>query len=117
MAQDRIRISSDWGEVTAELTDNAASKTLASMLPLTIEMRDHLRQEKTGQLPSALPDLRRQQEFSVGMLGLWSSRNFVIYYRAGQVPLPGIIVLGKVTSDVSIFDRPGPVTVRVERTD
>lgn len=115
MAQDRIRISSDWGEVTAELTDNAASKTLAALLPLTIEMRDHLRQEKTGQLPSALPDLPREQGFSTGMLGVWSSRNFVIYYRTGQVPLPGIIVLGTVTGDVSIFDRPGPVTVRVER--
>lgn len=53
----------------------------------------------------------------MGMLGLWSSRNFVIYYRAGQVPLPGIIVLGKVSGDVSMFDRSGPVTVRIERAD
>jgi hypothetical protein len=51
------------------------------------------------------------------MLGLWSSRNFVIYYRAGQVLLPGIIVLGKVSGDDSILDRPGPVSVRIERTD
>jgi hypothetical protein len=51
------------------------------------------------------------------MLGLWSSRNLVIYYRAGQVPLPGIIVLGKVSGDVSMFDRSGPVTVRIERAD
>ena len=117
MAQDRIRISSDWDEVTAELTDNAASQTLAAMLPLTIEMRDHLRQEKTGPLPSALPDLPRQQEFSIGMLGLWSSRDLVIYYRVGQVPLPGIIVLGKVSGDASMFDRPGAVTLRIERAD
>jgi len=25
------------------------------------------------------------------------------------------VILGKVTGDVSIFDRPGPVTIRVER--
>jgi hypothetical protein len=31
------------------------------------------------------------------------------------VPQPGIIILGNVTGNVSIFDRPGPVTVRVER--
>ena len=37
MAQDRIRISSDWGEVTADLADNKAAKSLARMLPLTIE--------------------------------------------------------------------------------
>jgi hypothetical protein len=115
MAQDRIRITSDWGEVTGELADNDAAKALARMLPLTVEMTDHLRQEKTGNLPAALPELTRQRDFSVGTLGLWSSNHFVIYYRGGSVPSPGIIVLGQVTDNVAIFDRPGPVTVRIER--
>ena len=115
MAQERILISSDWGKVTAELVDNDAARSLVRMLPITIEMRDHLRQEKTGNLPSALPAVERQLEFSTGTLGLWSSNHFVIYYRDGRVPQPGIIILGRVTGDVSIFDRPGPVTVRVER--
>jgi hypothetical protein len=115
MAQERIVISSDWGEVTAELVDNEATRSLVEMLPLTIDMRDHLRQEKTGNLPSPLPAVERQLDFSTGTLGLWSSNHFVIYYRDGRVPQPGIIILGQVTGDVSIFDRPGPVTVRVER--
>jgi hypothetical protein len=115
MAQERILISSDWGKVTAELVDNNASRSLVQMLPLTIEMRDHLRQEKTGNLPSPLPALERQLDFSTGTLGLWSSNRFVIYYRDGRVPQPGIILLGRVTDDVSIFDRPGAVTVRIER--
>ena len=115
MAQERIRISSDWGEVTADLADNDAARSLVRMLPLTIEMRDHLRQEKTGNLPSALPELTRQRGFSVGTLGLWSSNHFVVYYRSGSVPAPGIIILGEVAGDVSIFDRPGPVTIRIER--
>ncbi len=117
MAQERIRISSEWGEVNAQLADNDATRALIAMLPLTIGMRDHLRQEKTGQLPSELPDLPRQQNFSVGMRGLWSSRNFVIYTKDGRVPQPGIMVLGQVTGDVSIFDRPGSVTVRIQRDD
>lgn len=117
MAQDRIRISSGWGEVTAVLADNAAARQLAATLPLTIEMSDHLRQEKTGRLPSALPDLPRQRDFAVGTLGLWSGRDFVIYYRSGRVPPPGIIVLGQVEGDVSIFDRPGDITVEVTRPD
>ena len=115
MAQERILISSDWGKLTAELVDNNATRSLVQMLPLTIEMRDHLRQEKTGNLTSPLPAVERQLDFSTGTLGLWSSNHFVIYYRDGQVPQPGIILLGQVTGDVSIFDRPGPVTVRVER--
>jgi len=115
MAQERILISSDWGKVTAELVDNTATRSLVQMLPLTIDMRDHLRQEKTGNLPSPLAAAERQLEFSSGTLGLWSSNHFVIYYRDGRVPQPGIIILGRVAGDVSIFDRPGPVTVRVER--
>ena len=115
MAQERIRISSDWGQLSAELVDNAATKSLVQMLPLTIDMRDHLRQEKTGNLPSPLAAAERQLEFSTGTLGLWSSNHFVIYYRDGRVPQPGIIILGRVAGDVSIFDRPGPVTVRLER--
>lgn len=115
MAQERILISSDWGKVTAELVENSATRSLVRMLPLTIEMRDHLRQEKTGNLPSPLPAVERRLDFLIGTLGLWSSNHFVIYYRDGRVPQPGIILLGRVTDDVSIFDRPGPVTVRVER--
>jgi hypothetical protein len=115
MAQERIMISSDWGSVTAELVDNDATRALVRMLPVTIDMRDHLRQEKTGNLPSPLPAVERQLDFSTGTLGLWSSNHFVIYYRSGSVPQPGIIVLGQATGDVSIFDRPGSVTVRVER--
>jgi hypothetical protein len=83
------------------------------MLPLTIEMDDHLRQEKTGNLPAALPSAPRQREFSAGTLGLCSSGDVVIYYRDGRVPVPGIVVLGEVQGDASIFDRPGKVTVPV----
>lgn len=117
MAQERIRISSGWGEVTAELADNKAARSLVGMLPLTIEMSDHLRQEKTGNLPFPLPEVSRQRDFSVGTLGLWSADHFVIYYRNGRVPSPGIVVLGQVNGDVSIFDRPGSVTVKIQRIE
>ncbi len=116
MAQERIVISSGWGKVTAELVDNAATRSLMQMLPLTLDMRDHLRQEKTGNLPSPLPAVERQRNFSTGTLGLWSADHFVIYYRDGRVPEPGIVELGRVIGDAAIFDRPGSVTVRIERT-
>lgn len=117
MAQDRIRISSAWGEVTAEVADTDAGAALMDMLPVTLNMRDHLRQEKTGYLPSAIPAGERQQAFRTGTLGLWSDNHFVIYYRDGRVPQPGLRILGQVEGDVSIFDRPGSVTVKIERLD
>jgi hypothetical protein len=117
MAEERIRIASAWGEVTAKVADTDAGATLMAMLPLTIEMRDHLRQEKTGYLPSDIPTGARQQAFQKGTLGLWSRNHFVIYYRGGHVPQPGIRILGQVEGDVSVFDRPGSVTVEITRID
>ncbi len=117
MAQEQIRISSEWGEVIAMLADNEATDALLEMLPLTIEMRDHLRQEKTGYLPSELPELARQRNFGAGTLGLWSANHFVIYYSSGSVPAPGIVILGQITGDVTVFDRPGNVTVELTRLD
>ncbi len=115
MAGERIRIASAWGEVTAEVAKTDAGAALIEMLPLTIEMRDHLRQEKTGYLPSDIPDGARQQAFQAGTLGLWSRNHFVIYYRDGRVPQPGIRILGRVEGNVSIFDRLGSVTVEITR--
>jgi hypothetical protein len=87
------------------------------MLPITIDMRDHIRQEKTGNLPSSLPEIARQRDFAAGILGLWGPDHFVIYYSSGRVPHPGIVILGKVTGDFSIFDRPGSIAIRIERAN
>jgi len=114
LVQERILISWNRGELIAELADNEASRRLAEMLPITLEMRDHLQQEKTGRLPEPLPELPRQTAFSAGMLGLWGNDDLVIYYRNGRVPPPGIIILGRVTGDVSILDRSGPVSIRIQ---
>ncbi|RYD39868.1 MAG: hypothetical protein EOP83_36115 [Verrucomicrobiaceae bacterium] len=113
----KISITSDNSQVTAELVDNEATRSLLRMLPLTIKLRDHLRQEKTGELPSPLSGSQRQVEFSTGTLGLWGNNDFVIYYREGRVPQPGIILLGRVTGDVAIFEMDGPITVRLQRLD
>jgi hypothetical protein len=117
MAQGKIVISSEWGDLTAELVDNDATRALLDMLPITLDMRDHLRQEKTGALPSPLPQAERQVDFANGTLGLWGATDFVIYYTDGSVPKPGIIILGQVDGDASVFDRPGPITVEIKRAD
>ena len=84
MAEERISISSEWGSVTATLAENDATRALVKMLPITIPMRDHLRQEKTGNLPSPLPVVARQRDFSAGTIGLWGPDHCVIYYRSGR---------------------------------
>lgn len=117
MTSTEILITTDAGQLRAQLADNYAARALARMLPLRIEMRDHLRQEKTGELPSRLPDGERQTHFSVGTLGLWEDRDFVIYYEEGRVPAPGIVILGQVSGDLSQFDNTDAVTVSLARAD
>lgn len=117
MANTEILLTAGEGQFRARLADNDAARALASMLPLHIEMRDHLRQEKTGELPSRLPDGERQADFSVGTLGLWEDRDFVIYYDEGRVPAPGIVILGQVSGDLSQFDNADNVTVFLQATD
>ncbi|MFN3398876.1 MAG: cyclophilin-like fold protein [Ferrovibrio sp.] len=116
-AQSRIRITSEWGTLTATLADNEAGRALARTLPLTLETHDHLRQEKVGTLPRPLPEIARQRGFQPGTLGIWNADRFVIYYVRGEVPNPGIMIVGQVEGDAAIYNRPGSITVRIERID
>jgi hypothetical protein len=115
MATERIRISSAWGEVTARLDDNPTARSFLRMLPLDIPMDDHLRQEKTSRLQKPLADHARTLDFKSGDLGVWGNNAFVIYYTDGRVPAPGIVHIGRLEGSAGMFNRPGPVTVRVER--
>lgn len=115
MSATEMLIETDRGQLRAQLADNDTARALARLLPLRLQMRDHLRQEKTGMLPSALPDGKRQRDFAVGTLGLWEDRDFVIYYGKGRVPGPGIVILGKVAGDLSQFDNAEAVTVSLSR--
>ena len=69
------------------------------------------------ELPSRLPDCERQTDFSIGTLGLWGDRDFVIYYDEGRVPAPGIVILGQVSGNLSQFDNPDVVTVSLRNAD
>jgi hypothetical protein len=113
-AGEKIRIVSEWGEVMAQLEDNPSAAALLRMLPLELSMTDHMRQEKTGRLRTPLPEHPRKVDFANGDLGLWGNDAFVIYYAKGAVPRPGIIPLGRIEGGAKLYDRPGPIKVRIE---
>lgn len=117
MSVTELLITTDRAQLRAQLADNDSARALAAMLPLRLQMRDHLRQEKTGVLPSALPEGNRQTDFSVGTLGLWGDRDFVIYYGSGRVPAPGIVILGQVSGDLSRLDNADGLAVTLRRAD
>jgi hypothetical protein len=120
MAQDgqRIRIRTGDQSVTATLNNSEAARELVAMLPLSVNMRDHMRREKTGPLPGPLSERTRGvSAYETGDLGYWRpGGNFVIFYLHDglTIPSPGIVRLGKVDSGVDIFNVSGSVKVTIE---
>lgn len=114
----RIRIRMGDQSVTATLNDSEAARDLVAMLPVSIQMRDHLRREKTGRIPKPLSERTQgSPTYEKGDLGYWRpGGNFVIFYRHDglTIPSPGIVLLGKIDAGVEVFDVPGSVTVTVE---
>jgi hypothetical protein len=114
----RIRVRMGDQTVTATLNNSEAARDLVSMLPLSIQMRDHLRREKTGPVPTPL-SARAQGSptYEKGDLGYWRpGGNFVIFYRHDglTIPSPGIVLLGKIDAGAEVFDIPGSANVTVE---
>lgn len=73
------------GEVsfTVELAGNATSDTLQTLLPLTLSMDDHLRNEKHAQLPKPLPtDSHTPHQIQAGDVMLWGNDTLVIFYES-----------------------------------
>jgi hypothetical protein len=96
----RLTIGGD-RSATVTLLDNATARDVASLLPVTLNMHDHLRREKAGSLPRAIASGRPQSTYRVGDVGYWSpSNDLAIYYdHDGQtIPSPGIVMIGTVDS-------------------
>lgn len=107
--------------VTATLVDNATTRDLVSLLPLTLTMNDLFKREKFGHLPRALAgDGEGARTYEVGEVVYWPpGPDVAVFYRHdGQTtPAPGITVLARVDSGVEAFSTPGPLRVTLERLE
>jgi hypothetical protein len=114
----KIRIRTDDRTITATLIDSETTKDFVSLLPLTLTMNDLFGREKFGHLPRAISGGgKRTRTYEVGDLIYWSpGPDVAMYYRHdGQpIPSPGIIVIGKIDSDVEALNVPGSVKVTIE---
>ena len=107
--------------LTATLVDSVTTRDFVSLLPLTLQMNDLFRREKFAHLPRAISEAgKRTHAYEVGDVAYWPpGPDMAIFYRHdGQdIPVPGIIVLGKIESGVETFDVAGSVEVTVELAD
>lgn len=104
--------------LTAELLDHETARDFASLLPLTLNMKDLFRREKFGHLPRAISEGGRQSyTYEAGQLIYWSpGPDLAVFYRhdGQRIPDPGIIVIGKINSGIEALNVPGSVTVSFE---
>lgn len=114
----KISIKVEDKTVTATLIDSRTTQDFISLLPLTLTMNDLFRREKFAHLPRAISDEgQRTQNYEVGEIVYWSpGPDVAIFYRHDdqEIPKPGIIVIGKIDSDLEAFNVPGSLKATVE---
>lgn len=95
------------------LTDNAAARAFAELLPLTLDMPDLNGNEKHVRLPHALPtNASRPGTIRTGDLMLWGSDTLVVFYLTFDSPY-SYTRLGRVDDPTGLADALGPRRARV----
>jgi hypothetical protein len=94
----KIRIKFDGQTITARLADNPSAKDFASMLPLTVTLKDYASTEKITDLPRKLSTQGAPpgHDPSIGDIAYYAPwGNIAIYYKDFSYS-PGLISLAKI---------------------
>ncbi|WNO08806.1 cyclophilin-like fold protein [Teredinibacter sp. KSP-S5-2] len=106
-------------QVTADLYDNATSKSFISLLPLTLTLNDYNQTEKISDLPQRLPvdgapEGITPQAGDITYYAPWG--NLAIFYRHfGHAK--GLIRLGRIESGIDLLKQPGKMKVIIQRAE
>ena len=112
----KIRMDVEGTEVTATLDDNAAARDFASLLPLTLTLKDYAETEKVSDLPKRLstegaPPGTDPAVGDITFYAPWG--NLAVFYKDFGYS-NGLVGLGKIDSGVEALSRPGPLRVTIE---
>lgn len=103
--------------IEATLNDSPAAREFREMLPLTLSMTRMGEHEYYGSLPRALSHAEDLQTgYTVGDLAFWTPGDlFALYFDEPQDEPEGLMILGRITSDLSVFAQLGnPEEVHIE---
>jgi hypothetical protein len=102
----QIRLAINGRTATATLNDTQIARDFASLLPLTLNMKDLFGREKPGQLPRPLACGEGQSTYQVGDLGYWApSHDLAIFYADDRqrIPSPGIVIIGRIDTGLDLI--------------
>lgn len=92
--------------ITAELNNTPAAREFANSLPTSVSMIRMGEHEYYGSLDAPLSESGNtlQTGYTVGDLAFWTPGDlFAIYFDEPDTPPQGLIILGHITSDLSVF--------------
>jgi len=114
----KLKITMGKTILTASLIQSKTTDDFIKLLPLNLTMNDLFGREKYGELPATIStDGKRSFNYEAGDIGYWSpSHDLAIYYKndGESIPNPGIIIIGKIESDIKVFNVSGSVKVKIE---
>lgn len=114
---DRIRITAGDHVINATLNRSEAAAIFKVMLPISISMTRMGEHEYYGRLPKAFEEKGTVQTgYEVGDLAFWTPGDlFALYFDTTDDAPEGLLILGKITSDMNVFDSLGnPEEMRIE---
>jgi hypothetical protein len=104
--------------LSARVIDSPTARDFIALLPLTLTMNDLFKREKFGHLPRPIStDGKPTHTYALGDIAYWPpGPDVAIYYdHDGEpIPDPGIIVIGKIGSELNAFNMSGAVQVTME---
>jgi hypothetical protein len=112
----KIRITLEDAVITATLTDSQTTRDFVSLLPSTLTLEDYAGTEKISYLPQKLSteDASPGSDPAIGDITYYAPwGNLAIFYRDFGYA-SGLVILGKMDSNVEALDVPGPIEATIE---
>ena len=112
----KIRMNIEGTAITATLLDTATARDFASLLPLTLTLKDYAATEKISDLPRRLSTEGAPAGSvpSVGDIAYYSPWGNLALFYGDSGYARGLVKLGKLNSGVEALRRPDPVTATIE---
>ena len=104
-----VKITIGNTEIEGVLNGSEGAKELASMLPVTLSMTRMGEHEYYGSLETALTHTEDLQTgYTVGDLAFWTPGDLLaLYFDEPEDDPEGLMILGHITTDLSVFDELG----------
>ncbi|GAB2579088.1 hypothetical protein GCM10027168_09930 [Streptomyces capparidis] len=109
-----IRVTLDGQPVEATLNDSPAARDLATLLPLTLELKDFHGTERIGYPPRGLttdgaPEPSAARAGDIAYYAPWG--NLALFHRDGPAASADLLILGHIDTDTDRLARAGRITI------